>query len=321
MATVRDEEERFQVRAAWLYHVEGLTQGRIAEQLGVTRVRVNRALQVARQNGVVRVAIHSRFAPCLELEAALKARFGLREASVAPGPGDPANVQAVIGAELGRYLSALLERPEIGLFAIAWGNTLNYATRSIVPRARHDLEIVSVMGGLTRGSEVNSFEIATRLADLYAAPRTYLTAPLYASTERSRDTILVQEVFREVLAKIRRADALAMGVGDTTAESMLIRDGLPGDVSVGELVEAGAVGDMLGYFVDARGALVDHPVNRRVIGISPLELRDMPNVILAAGGPHKTAVVAAALRSGLCDVVVTDEATATAVLRHVEDAA
>ena len=316
MATIHDEEERFQVRAAWLYHVEGLTQGRIAEQLGVTRVRVNRALQIARQNGVVRVAIQSRFAPCLELEEALKARFSLREASVAPGPGDPANVQAVIGAELGRYLSALLERPEIGLFAIAWGATLNHATRSIVPRPREDLEIVSVMGGLTRGSEVNSFEIATRLADLYAAPRTYLTAPLYASTQRSRDTILVQEVFQEVLAKIRRADALAMGVGDLTSASMLVRDGLPGDIRVDELAEAGAVGDMLGYFVDAGGALVDHPVNRRVIGISPLELRDMPNVILAAGGAHKTAVVAAALRSGVFDVVVTDEATATAVLRQ-----
>ena len=80
MAAIHDEEERFQVRAAWLYHVEGLTQGRIAEQLGVTRVRVNRALQVARQNGVVRVAIQSRFAPCLELEEALKSRFALRDA-------------------------------------------------------------------------------------------------------------------------------------------------------------------------------------------------------------------------------------------------
>lgn len=316
MARGLDEEERFQVRAAWLYHVEGLTQGRVAEHLGVTRVRVNRALQVARQNGIVRVHIQSRYAPCLELEEALVARFGLEAACVAPGPGDAANAQPLIGAELGRYLSTLLERPEIRLFAIGWGHTLNYATRAIVPRPREDLEIVSVMGGLTRGSEVNTFEIATRLADLYAAPRTYLTAPLYASTERSRDTILVQDVFQQVLEKIRRADALAMGVGDTTAASLLIRDGLPGDVRREELVAAGAVGDMLGYFVDAEGALLDHPVNRRVIGVNPLELRDMPNVILAAGGPHKTGVIAAALRSGVCNVVVTDEATAAAVLER-----
>ena len=59
------EEERFQVRVAWLYHVEGLTQASIADHLGVTRLRVNRALGEALRNGVVKVSIHSAFAPGL----------------------------------------------------------------------------------------------------------------------------------------------------------------------------------------------------------------------------------------------------------------
>ncbi len=311
-----DEEERFQVKVAWLYHIEGLTQAAIADHLGVTRLKVNRALGDAMRNGVVRVSIQSPYAPCLDLEARVKQKYGLKDASIAPQPSDDANVQPLIGAELGRYLSILLTDPSIRLFGIGWGNTLNFATRSIMPSRRDDLEIVSVMGGLPRGSEINSFEIVTRLADLYSAERTYLTAPLFASSEESRDTIRVQEVFQDVLNRIRQADAIAMGVGDTTERSLLVRDGLPKGVSAGDLIAAGAVGDMLGHFIDADGVLIDHPITRQVIGISPFDLKDMPNVILAAGGQHKVRIIQAALSTGIFDVLVTDQRTAESILQN-----
>jgi DNA-binding transcriptional regulator LsrR (DeoR family) len=309
-----DEEERFQVKVAWLYYVEGLIQGDIARHIGTTRLRVNRALATARQNGIVRISIHSPFAPCLELQERMKSRFSLKDASIAPGPSDDGNAQPVVGVELGNYLSRLLRDPTIRLFGIGWGNTLNYATRSVMPARRPELEIVSVMGGLPKGSDVNSIEITTRVAELFGAGRMYLTAPLYASTEQSRDTIMVQEVFQEVLTKIRRTDAMAMGVGDMTERSLLIRDGLPTDVGVAELEAAGAVGDMLGYFLDIQGRLVDHPINRRVIGIDPYELRGKDNVILAAGGQYKIRAITAALRTGFFDILVTDQRTAEGIL-------
>jgi DNA-binding transcriptional regulator LsrR (DeoR family) len=116
------------------------------------------------------------------------------------------------------------------------------------------------------------------------------------------------------LTKIRRTDAMAMGVGDMTERSLLIRDGLPTDVGVAELEAAGAVGDMLGYFLDIQGRLVDHPINRRVIGIDPYELRGKDNVILAAGGQYKIRAITAALRTGFFDILVTDQRTAEGIL-------
>ncbi|HMB47193.1 MAG TPA: sugar-binding transcriptional regulator [Afifellaceae bacterium] len=309
-----DEEERFQVKVAWLYHIEGLTQGAIADHLGVTRLKVNRALGEALRNGVVRVSIQSPYAPCLDLEAEVKQRFGLKDASIAPQPSDDANVQPLIGAELGRYLSILLADPSIRLFGIGWGNTLHFATRSIMPSRKDPLEIISLMGGLSKGSGINSFEITTRLADLYSAERAYLTVPIYASTEQSRDTIRVQEVFQEVLMKVGQADGIAMGVGDISERSLLVRDGLPNGVTAGDLIAAGAVGDMLGYFIDEDGHLIDLPINRQVIGVSPFELTDMPNVILAAGGQRKIKIMAAALKTGIVDVLITDQRTAQSIL-------
>jgi DNA-binding transcriptional regulator LsrR (DeoR family) len=140
-----DEGERFLARVAWAYHVEGLTQGAVAERLGVTRLRVNKALAEARRLGLVRIALDTRFAPCVEAEAALKARYGLAEAFIAPGPADPEETRAVVGMALGHQLTRVLADPAVKRFGMSWGNTLNVATRHVGPMERPDLEIVSVL--------------------------------------------------------------------------------------------------------------------------------------------------------------------------------
>jgi lsr operon transcriptional repressor len=180
--------------------------------------------------------------------------------------------------------------------------------------SRPDVEVISVMGGLTRGSDLNSFEITTRLADLIAAQHSYFTAPLYAGSRDSRDTILQLDVFRAVLEKLRSVDAMAMAAGDLSPQSLLMRDGLPSDVRMEDLAAMGGVGDILGTVIDAEGDPIPHPINERIIGMGFDDLARIPNVILAAGGPHKVTVVRAILRRGVVKTLVTDEATARALL-------
>jgi DNA-binding transcriptional regulator LsrR (DeoR family) len=122
------------------------------------------------------------------------------------------------------------------------------------------------------------------------------------------------DVFREVIEKIRAVDAIAMAAGDLSKRSLLMRDGLPSDVRMEELIAMGAVGDVLGWVLDAQGRPLPHPINDRVIGIGLPDLARIPNVILAAGGLHKVAIVRALLGLGLVNTFVTDEATARAVL-------
>ena len=93
-----------------------------------------------------------------------------------------------------------------------------------------------------------------------------------------------------------------------------MRYGLPGDVRVAELAEAGAVGDMLGQFIDRDGEAIAHPINRRAIALPLDALRRIPTVILASGGTNKAEVIAATLRGRLASVLITDEDAAAAVL-------
>lgn len=310
---VLDREERFMAQVAWAYYVERLTQERVAAKLGTTRLRVNKALGEALRRGLVRITFDTAFAACAELEAELRERWDLRAAYVAPRPERPEDQQLVVGAALGNLLSEVLARPEVRLFGMSWGGTLNLATRFVAAISRPDLEVISVMGGLTRGSDLNSFEITTRLADLLGASHSYFTAPLYAGSRESRDVLMGLDVFAGLLGRLRSVDAMAMAAGDLSPRSLLMRDGLPSDVTIPDLAAAGGVGDLLGWIVDADGREVDHPLNDRAVGMTLDDLAAIPNVIVAAGGAHKVPVIRAALRRGLVGTLVTDEETARAL--------
>ena len=171
-----------------------------------------------------------------------------------------------------------------------------------------------MMGGLTRGLELNTFEIASEFARRIGGKCNYLAAPIYAGSPRSRDTILAQDVFRETFQQLATSDVALLSAGDLSRRSLLIRYGLPRDVTVDSLRVAGAVGDIMGTFLDSRGEPVKHALNRRVIAAPLAMLRAIATVVVASGGLNKTAILAGVLRAKLCSVLVVDEVTARAVL-------
>ena len=62
MTSENRENERFlqlQIQAAWLYYMKDLTQQEIATRLGISRVKVTRLIQQARENELVTISINS----------------------------------------------------------------------------------------------------------------------------------------------------------------------------------------------------------------------------------------------------------------------
>jgi DNA-binding transcriptional regulator LsrR (DeoR family) len=198
---------------------------------------------------------------------------------------------------------------------VGWGATLREAIRHVRPGRWPGMNVNSMMGGLTQGLEINTFETASSLAARLQAQCTYLAAPLYAGSAKSRDTILAQDVFADAFERIAANDLAVLSVGDLSQRSLLIRYGLPPDVSAASLRKAGAVGDIIGQFLDADGRPVAHPLNRRVLAPSVAQLARIPDVVVASGGANKTAIIAAVLRAGLASVLICDENTASAAMR------
>ena len=312
------EEDLVAVRVAWLYYMEGLTQERIATQLRLTRLKVNRVLGEARESGLVSIKINSRFETCLRLEDDLRRICDLREAVIIPTPEDPELIPVLLGRATGEFLSSHLAAHPVRGIGVGWGATLREAIRHLAPGQWPKVNVNSMMGGLTRGLEINTFETASALAARLGAQCSYLAAPLYAGSHASRDTIVSQDVFKEAFRQIAANDVALLSVGDLSMRSLLVRYGLPKDVTVASLRKAGAVGDIIGQFVDARGKQVRHELNRRVVAPSTQELTRIPTVVVSSGGLNKAPVIAAVLWAKLVSVLICDEKTARAALRQFE---
>ncbi|KAA2227810.1 sugar-binding transcriptional regulator, partial [Salinarimonas soli] len=58
-----------------------------------------------------------------------------------------------------------------------------------------------------------------------------------------------------------------------------------------ELQGASSDGGLLGTFIDAEGAIVEHPLNQRGDALAPDEMRSIPATIGASGSLFKAPVI------------------------------
>ncbi len=179
---------------------------------------------------------------------------------------------------------------------------------AIVPRTADGVRVLSMLGGLTRVSEVNPSEFAWRVADRLSAECYMLAGPVYAPDRQTRDALMSHPGIAEVFARARSLDMAILSVGDLTPHSVFSEYGLLTREEIASL-EA-AVGDVLCHFIDADVNLVDHPVNERVLAVNPLDLRGTRNIVLASGGWHKLTTIRGALKLLRPTVLIVNELVA-----------
>ena len=308
LADLPDADEQRRTRIAWLYYVEGKTQGEIGELLQLSRVKVNRELALCRDSGLVQIRINGRLADCVALERRLQEQYGLKDVVVVPTPASADDVAVALGMAVGTYVSDRL-RPGMTV-GIGWGRTLRCSIRSMRRRPVAGLTVVSLMGGLGRASELNTYETASHFAELHGATCYYLAAPTIADTVDLRNMLVDQARMREVFDRATTADMIIASVGGLGRNSRTLSLGLLSAAEQRSLTAAGAVGDYLCHFLDARGAVVDHPLNSRVVGVAPRALARVPMRVVASGGAEKAAILRATLVAGHATVLITDERTA-----------
>ena len=304
-------EAQIQARACWYYYVGAMTQQEIADRLGLTRLKVNKIVGQARADGLVNIEIKLPLASCVALEERLKARFALDDVSVVPTLPDPDTLQQVIGEAAGVMLDPLLT-DGVGL-GVGWGRTLRAAVRRLTPKRRSNSWVTSLMGGLTRGSGTNTFEVSTEFARVLGAECYYVAAPIYLPSVESRSTLLTHYGLAEVMRRARDGAVALVSCGDLTNRSLLASTHIVTE-ALDELKAAGAVGDLLGTFLDEYGRPVAHPLNERVMALNPQDLKAYPTSILASGGVSKVPVIRGILNARYVRRLVTDEAAAEALL-------
>ncbi len=304
-------EAQIQARAAWYYYIGGLTQQEIADKLGITRLRVNRIVGQARADGLVHVDIMIPLANCVAYEERLKEHYGLKEVSVVPAVDDYDMLLQIIGEAASVMLQPKL-RDGIKL-GLSWGRSLSAVVKRLKPVRYANSRVTGLMGGMTRGSAANTFEVCSEFARVMGSECSYVCAPIFCPSESSRETLISHLGIADVFKHAANCDVAVVECGKLTSK-LLVNCRDIDYSAVMELHALGAVGGLLGTFLDAKGAVVDHPMNRKVMAMDPALLRAVPHSILIAGGRGKSEIVRAVLNGGYVNSLVTDASIAEALL-------
>jgi DNA-binding transcriptional regulator LsrR (DeoR family) len=308
--TINDPD--LKTRIAWMYYVEGMTQEAIAERLEINRLRILKILAQCREDGTVQIRINSKATDCVRLARELEETFGLSRAIVVPRPFDEEKLSEVIGVATGTYLSEVLtDGMSIGL---GWGETLQRSLKAVSLRPLRSCSVVSLLGALTKASAHNPSEFAWRFAELLGADCYFLAGPVYAPDEATRDGLFRHAGIEEVIERAHRLDIAVVSVGDLSSQTTIARYNLLPEADLATLADAGAVGDVLCHFINERGEVVDHSVNRRVVAVHPGTIRGTPKLVLASGGWRKVKVTMAAIRLLRPSVLITDESAAEEII-------
>ena len=303
---------RNRMRIAWMYYVEGLTQNEIAERLGIGRVTVVRNINEAIKQREVKIWIEGDVAECMEIEDALKRAFNLQDAIVVPEPTNAANIAKSIGNAAGMFMSdTLKDGMSVG---VGWGATLYESLATLTTRELNNVQVISLLGGIVQARRFNPAEFAWQFARAVGADCYLLQAPAVVDSPATREALIERCGLRDVFTRAEKIDIAMLSSGAMSPMSTAFRFNLLPDEDRIALIKAGAVGDVLFNFYDINGKLVDHPVNKRIMSIPLEQLRGVPLRVISAGGAEKTDAILGAIKLINCNVLITNEATAKALL-------
>ncbi|WP_417843494.1 bifunctional sugar-binding transcriptional regulator/dihydroxyacetone kinase subunit DhaK [Thalassospira sp.] len=297
--------------AAWLYYEEGLTQGEIADHMGVSRPSVNAYLADARVRGIVNIEIDPERFRALSIARDLQEHFGLDDCFVIPSTGSDSPLVNRLGAAAAQVLSRITRSGDT--IAVTWGRTMLAMAQHLEIRSLQDLRVIQATGGTTAKIAWTPEACATRLADAIGARCIPLSAPAIVSSPEMRDLLVREAVLSEQMEVLAEANRIVLGISSLRPESTIHTSGFFDGIAMHEHYHD-AVGSIAGRLISATGQPVDGPLAGRVIGIGLDQILAIRSRIGVAGGMDKVQAILAALRGGYVNVMVTDFDTARAIL-------
>ncbi|MBQ7002928.1 MAG: sugar-binding transcriptional regulator [Oscillospiraceae bacterium] len=300
-------EESLMVKAAWYYYFENMTQQAIADRLSISRMRVIKLLETARQTGVIQFRLRSDGVGMVEQSQALIRKYNLKDVFLIPEVDeDDAHPNESIARAGAMYIADRLG--DNACINVGYGDTLNRTLNHLATMVQNPVTCISLTGGVANylpNTRSNVFN-----AKLYIMP-----APLLASSPEMAAAMREETSVSEIIRMTELSAFTLVGIGALSESATVFHTGVLGPTDMFYLKMNNAVGDVLCHFLDKDGQLIPTPIEERLIS-TPLEkLKSMSNVIGLAAGAQKIEAIRAVLRGGYLDILITDEPTATLLLK------
>jgi DNA-binding transcriptional regulator LsrR (DeoR family) len=294
------------VAAARRFHLEGATKVQIAQELGISRFKVARLLDLARSASLVEIRVG--MPPGIDdvLSERLRHAYGLQHALVVAG-GDESRIA------VGRTAAGLLGEltgPE-DVVGLAWGRSMSEMAKSWAEQV--PATFVQLAGALARPDvDHNAPDLVRSVAAAAGGTAATFYAPLLMPDAASAQAIRQQVGVREALALMDDLTRAVVSIGAWGPGESTVHDAL--DPPTQRAMRArGVVAEVTGLLLTGDGAVVDDLADR-IVSVTDRQLRAVPHVIALAPGAERTHAATAVLRSGLIDAMVVPSSLAEQIL-------
>ena len=329
-------DERFLRKIAYMYYEDGHSQETIADMEFCSRQMVGKALQRARERGIVRIAIvpDLRAGYLRNLSREVRLQLGLEDLILVAGQSMNAiapedileDVVIEIASAAAEYLDQLLTDADI--LAVSGGRTF---MRSLVrytkpTRVLSHLQVVATIGFVeTRTNYGDANLIAHDLAEAYGANHLWFPSPAFLIDEAEVQRARALPIIKEGYDMMQRASVVVTSVFPPhTNEELVIQQILTQEQR--DAIEAyQPAADINHWVFDASGRCINEFLTPPPYFLSGLEIPRLKDkiqqgstkVILVGGGsPAYVPAIRAALKAGLANILVTDHVTAQLLLMN-----
>jgi len=305
-----DYEEMLMTRAAWYYYFEGITQQRVAELMGISRMRVIKLLEKARQTSIIQFHLRKDGESRMRWEKSLIHEYGLTDAFVVPAAVNQVNANAGIAEAASMYIREHLH--EGSCINIGYGDTPSRILNNLATLVEQPLSCVSLTGGV-------SYYLPDTRSNVFNAKLHLIPTPLLASSKEMAEAMRNEASVLEISRMSSFAQLSVVGIGAMHESATIFKTGVLNHNDFVYLGMQGAVGDLLSHFIDRDGVLIETPLEERLISTPLSTLKSLKNVIGVATGDSKVEAIRAALRGQYLDVLITDDRTAGRLVTSVQE--
>ncbi len=288
-------------RVARRFYLDNRSKSEIADEIGISRFRVARLLDNARQSGLVKIEITSSSDVDTNMSVALQQRYGLQHAVVLDAEDhDQGGLRDRLGQIAADVLSEIVTTSDV--LGLAWARSLRGIGSA--PSAITAGHVVQLTGALSGPDGSDVLGLVRRVAragggvpHVYYAPLVVSDASIAATLRRQPDVSRAADMIRDVTVAV-------VGIGAWAPGMSTIYDTVE-TVDRTATAHRGVVGEISGVLIDGSGCGVSAPLSRRIIGVSAEELAKVPLVLAVAYGEAKAEAVRAALRGGFVHGLIT----------------
>ena len=303
-------------KIAELFYVQGVSQYEISKKFNFSTAKVCRLIKEARNRNIIEFKIKKIDNRSLELETELEKKYSIKEVIIYSNYDLRGQNEETLFDKIG-YLSAEYLRRIIKddlNIALAWGKTLFYFIKNTKVEKKSRIKVFSTLGGANLITHEYQNNYLVQLLSEKVGGSAYLIYLPLIFDSPIEEFIKKESNIEEFLGSASKIDYYFHGIGTVSEKARLYPHHGFNQKFLKNLWDKGIVGEVGFNFFDIEGNFIKTEIDNRSVKLDADQIKKIKTKVAIVCGQEKVIPLKGFLKTGLCDVLVTDSETAFSLI-------